>query len=186
MAILAMLVFCVGAFPETTQATLMSGSVNFSGVVQFDTGNVNTANTISKWGKNLVEGADGSFAGLTRGSAVSVTAPWGFDPSAPMNSLWSVGGFTFDLLTSTIVTQSGGLLVLSGTGMMSNAGSGFEATFGTWTFTSQDGVSRSGFSFTTGASDVPDGGSAVALLGMALLGMEVLRRRLAASRQIAE
>ena len=86
-------------------------------------------------------------------------------------------GFTFDLLTSTIVNQGGGLLTLTGTGIVT--GNAFDSTLGTWSFTSQ-GPSNGRFIFTAGNTAVPDGGSALALLGIGVVGVEALRRKIAA------
>ena len=59
-------------------------------------------------------------------------------------------------------------------------GNGFDATPGVWAFTSQNAGGRphSTFSFSANTAAVPDSGSAVALLGLALTGIEVLRRTL--------
>jgi VPDSG-CTERM motif len=84
--------------------------------------------------------------------------------------------FTFDLLVSTIVFQGNGFLSVSGTGTIS--GNGFDPTFGTWSFSTQNPSSNGIFSFSAAGQAVPDGGSAVALLGLALTGIEVLRRKL--------
>jgi hypothetical protein len=90
--------------------------------------------------------------------------------------LWSVAGFTFDLLSSTVVTHTSGFLSIEGAGIVS--GNGFDPTAMTWSFTSQN-KGGSTFSFSgTGATVVPDGGSALALLGVALVGIELLRRKL--------
>jgi hypothetical protein len=50
----------------------------------------------------------------------------------------------------------------------------------TWAFTTQNagGRTRAIFSFSANGNAVPDGGSAVAFLGLALTGLEVLRRKL--------
>jgi hypothetical protein len=57
-------------------------------------------------------------------------------------------------------------------------GNGFDPTFMTWSFTTQD--PRTGrprvFSFSAASGSVPDGGSTVALLGLAIVGVEALRQ----------
>jgi hypothetical protein len=110
-----------------------------------------------------------------------MATPWIFNPSTPTPGLWSVGGFTFDLLSSTIVTQNAGLLAITGTGIV--RGNGFDPTAMDWSFTTQSsgGRTRAVFSFSANGAAVPDGGSAVALLGIALTGIEVLRRKLRTS-----
>ena len=106
--------------------------------------------------------------------------PWIFNPSTPTPGLWSVGGFTFDLLSSTIITQNPFVLAITGTGIVS--GNGFDATQMDWAFTTQSSGGRTHlvFSFSANGTAVPDGGAAVALLGIALTGVEVLRRKLRA------
>jgi hypothetical protein len=56
----------------------------------------------------------------------------------------------------------------------------FDPTSMEWSFTTQSarGKTRTIFSFSANSVAVPDGGSAVALLGVALTGIEVLRRKL--------
>jgi hypothetical protein len=74
--------------------------------------------------------------------------------------------------------QTASTLVIEGTGIVS--GNGFDPTAMDWSFTTQSsgGRTRTTFSFSANGVAVPDGGSAVALLGLALTGIEVLRRRL--------
>jgi hypothetical protein len=92
--------------------------------------------------------------------------------------LWSVGGFTFDLLSATVLVQNAKTLSIEGTGIVS--GNGFDPTAMDFTTQSSGGKTRTTFSFSANgvAVGVPDGGSAVALLGLALTGIELLRRRL--------
>ena len=45
-------------------------------------------------------------------------------------ALWRVGGFTFDLISATVVTGPQTLLNITGIGMIS--GNGFEDTTATW------------------------------------------------------
>ena len=69
-------------------------------------------------------------------------------------------------------------LTIEGTGTVS--GNGFDPTPMNWMFTSQNagGQNMEEFSFSANSNAVPDGGSALALLGVALAGIEVLRRKL--------
>jgi hypothetical protein len=129
------------------------------------------------WQNTIVQSVSGDFDTFINPlDPATFSAPWLFDPSTPTPALWSVGGFTFDLIASTIVFQGNGFLSVSGTGTIS--GNGFDPTFGTWSFSTQNPSAKGIFSFSAAGQAVPDGGSAVALLGIALTGMEVLRRRL--------
>lgn len=183
--ILAAGVFSGGFLSQRASATLITGDITFSGQVKYDTGDPNTANAVTRWGNTLVQGADGSFAGLANTEA-TFNAPWKFNPSTPLAGLWSVGGFTFDLLTSTIVNQGGGFLSISGTGIITSTDPAFEATAGTWFFSSQKpGTNNGKFTFSGGdeaGGAVPDGGSALALLGIGLVAIETLRRRFGAAQ----
>jgi hypothetical protein len=118
------------------------------------------------------------FTQQAQAAAITFSAPWVFNPSTPTPGLWSVGGFTFDLLSSTIVTQNSNFLNISGTGIVS--GNGLDATAMEWSFSTQNanGRPKTIFSFSADGVSVPDGGSAVALLGIALTGIEALRRKL--------
>jgi VPDSG-CTERM motif len=82
------------------------------------------------------------------------------------------------LALQTAVSQSNTFLNVLGTGIVS--GNGFDPTQATWSFTvnNSNGRPKIMFSFAANADAVPDGGSAVALLGLALTGLEVLRRKL--------
>ena len=75
----------------------------------------------------------------------------------------------------TSVTRPPGFLNVTATGTLH--GAGFDDTAGTFTFTVTGTGVRFGFAANTVAA-APDGGSAVALLGLALAGVEVLRRKL--------
>jgi hypothetical protein len=102
--------------------------------------------------------------------------PWIFTPSTPTPGLWSVGGFSFDLLASTVVTQNANFLIITGTGIVS--GNGFDPTAMDWSFTTQSagGHTRTTFSFSANGQTVPDGGTTVMLLGAALGALGMARR----------
>jgi len=108
-----------------------------------------------------------------------MTAPWIFNPSTATIPLWQVGGFTFDLTSSTIVTQTNFFLNVTGVGTLS--GAGFTTTPGSWSFTVSNALGKPhatfGFTSDTAATAVPDSGATAALLGVALAGVEVLRRK---------
>jgi len=95
--------------------------------------------------------------------------------------LWQIGGFTFDLTSSTVVSQSATFLDVSGVGTIS--GNGFDPTPGTWSFnsTQADGSSNPTFSFQANSAAVPEA-SPLALFGMGVLGLigqQALRRKAA-------
>ena len=175
LAVLAIGALSSALFSQQAQATAINGIINFAGAVQFN-GPFGTATAVTAWLNPHVEaGSTGDFAGIPVNTPATFTAPWQFSPSTPVPNLWSVAGFTFDLLTSTVVVHTGTTLSIEGTGIVS--GNGFEPTAMTWSFTTQR-RGGSTFSFSATGATVPDGGSAVALLGLALTGLEVVRRKL--------
>ena len=172
-------------FSQQAGATPIQGDINFAGAVRFDTTSLKTATRVVTWfdshgnaGFSSVQvGATGDFSGIAAGTKAAMPHPWIFNPSTPTPGLWSVGGFKFDLLSSTIVTQNVNFLTITGTATIS--GNGFDPTSATWAFSTQNSSGRPKTFFSFSADDaVPDGGSAVALLGIALTGIEVLRRKL--------
>jgi hypothetical protein len=172
--------------PPVTLANAINGMISFAGAVQFDTNSLAGATRVNTWfdsngnaGFSSVQfGATGAFGGILAGTQATMAQPWIFNPSTPTPGLWSVGGFTFDLLSSTVVTHTATFLNITGIGTIS--GNGFDPTAGIWNFTSQTPGGPI-FSFSASSSAVPDGGSAVALLGLALVGVELLRRKLMAA-----
>ena len=185
LAVLATSVLSCAVFSQQAQAAAIEGNINLAGAVRFNTNSLATASSVVTWfdsfnnaGFSTVQaGGTSNFAGILAGSQATM-AQWAFNPSTPTPGLWSVGGFTFDLLSSTIVTQNASFLLVTGIGIVS--GNGFDPTSMEWSFTTQSagGNTRTVFSFSANGVAVPDGGSAVALLGLALTGIEVLRRKL--------
>jgi hypothetical protein len=190
LAVLATGFIGCALFSQQAQASQIQGNINFAGGVQFDTNSLATATRVTTWfdsngnaGFSSVQvGATGDFSAILAGTQATMAQPWIFNPSTPTPSLWNVGGFTFDLLTSTIVTQTANFLNISGTGIIT--GNGFDPTAATWAFSVQNssGGERTLFSFSADSTAVPDGGSAVALLGIAFVGLEGLRRMLRARK----
>lgn len=164
------------------QAVPINGSMTFSGGAVFDTASLATATRVNTFSDVVVQSRDGDFATtVSQNESVTMVQPYIFMPSTPTPGLWSVGGFTFDLASSTVVLQNSNFLLITGVGTI--YGNGFDPTPGTWSFTSQSPSSNGIFSFSAGsaAQGVPDGGTTVALLGFALAGIEIIRRKLAAA-----
>lgn len=183
------------AFTSAAHAGLINGSINFSSgagggiVLQDSAGNVTTnlldVKGIQSWLLAEVEEGTGSFDGVPDGAAVLFSQPWVFNPSTPKTPLWSIAGpdnFTFNLINSTVVFQSASFLAVKGTGTLT--GTGYSATPGTWTFTTQ-GVQAAGlFSWSSATKAVPDAGTTLALLGGSLLGLCGLRRKLSSTSTV--
>jgi len=181
--------FALVAFStQEAKADHIHGRIDFAGSVMFDSSALQNATQVNQWfdvfgnGPNLVNVAHvtGTYAtfggGIPQGSQATMAIPWVFTSATP--GLWTVGGFTFDLSSATIIMQTGTFLDIEGVGTVS--GNGFEVTNARWAFSVQNAGGGGGeiFSFSANTASVPDGGSAVALLGISLVAIEFVRRKL--------
>jgi hypothetical protein len=175
---------------QSLQANQISGNIGFTGLVEYNTTSAGTASDVVGWANTQVLGTSGSFTTIANGTAASFTsATWALATSSTIDNFWVVGGFTFDLLSSHIVSQgygaSGdGFVVVSGSGQVSNDGGATWSAIN-WSFTSQDPAVGSNpevwtFSASANNSAVPDGGATVILLGITLSGVALLRKKLVA------
>jgi hypothetical protein len=179
-------------FSQQAQAVEITGAITFGGSVNLDTKSAGTATQVTGWhgfngvGNPLVVDASGSFAGFVTPGVTTATfaVPWSFNTVVPIASFWSAGGFTFELIASSIFSQGGNPAGVIVTGYGFITGNGFDRTAGTWSFSTQDPAAGTppvfSFSAATGAI-APDSGTTVALLGLALVGMGVLRRKIGAA-----
>ncbi|HND60298.1 MAG TPA: hypothetical protein PLB90_02385 [Opitutaceae bacterium] len=165
------------------KADLINGNISFAGSMSTNNGGIVGATTINfpAYGQYVFT-VDGDFASYVSVYNAATFAPsWNFSSGGSLPGLWSVGGFTFNLQSSSIIVQ--GLvgnnywLVIEGTGTV--VGNGFDPTVGSWSFTTQNknNTSTSGFSFSAQSSAVPDGGTTALLVGLGLVGMSVIARR---------
>ena len=158
LAILATGLLSCALFSQQTQAAPITGTIQLGGAVRFDTNSLATATRINIWfddnnnpGHSTVEpGSTGTFASIPVGSQATMAQPWIFNPSTPIPALWSVGGFTFDLLSSTIVVQNAIVLAVTGSGIVS--GNGFTPTAMDWAFTTQSSGGRTHLVFSFSAN----------------------------------
>ena len=187
LALLAVVLLGYATFSQSAQAAPAQGSIDFGGVVTFDTMSLATATEVTDWNSSFVLQDSGSFSSIAPGTSVTMAAPWIFNsgtPSVPQPGpatphLWEVGGFNFDLLNSVVVSQSTNFLNVTGTGTIS--GNGFDATPGTWSFTSSDssGTDQNTFGFQAQTTAVPEPGT-LSLLALSYSGLIIgyLRRKL--------
>jgi len=161
---------------SSAQATPITGMLNISGTAHYNAP-IATATQVTMFEDVITGGANtGSFAGIPSLVPVTMTSPYIFNPSTPTPALWSVAGFTFDLLSSVIIFQSSHGILLEGEGIIT--GNGFDPTSGHWSFSQQQGAGTIlTFSATTEA--VPDGGMTMALLGAGLMGLAAFRVKFA-------
>jgi len=136
----------------------------------------------------VVSSGSGSFAG-TVGTLVNL-APFTFNPATTPVAMWTftLGNLTysFDLTSMVVGTDDSSLLTISGSGTLSITGAGsiWDPTTGNWTYqisspeTLDAGDGQFNYQSTTTA--VPDGGLTVILLGSALSGLTLLRKKISA------
>jgi len=163
-------------FCQPAKAATIQGTIDFGGVVTFDTTSLATATRVNLWNSSIVLQDSGDFSSIAPGTNVTMTAPWTFNSGTPSTpapgpatpALWSVGGFTFDLTSSTILSQSAQFLDVTGVGTIS--GNGFDPTPGTWSFTSSrgDGSTSATFGFQSQTAAVPET-STIALVGIGII-----------------
>ena len=163
------------ALTQSAQAVPVQGNIGFSGAAQLDSGSVQTATEVVAWFNNVVDSSSGSFLTVPVNSAVTLASPWFFS-SGTLNNFWTVGGFTFDLTSSTISLQNGLFLdvVLAGT----VHGNGYDSTAFTGTFQVANPPANGLATFTerlSFANSVPDGGTTELMLGSALCGLGLIK-----------
>jgi hypothetical protein len=172
---------------QTLYAVPITGNIGFSGAAQLNTKSVHTATKVTSWLPTIVNADSGSFTSVAIGSGVTLASSWFFN-SGPVSDFWSVGGFTFDLLSSSIASQQGLFLDVSMAGTVS--GNGFTASPFTGTFQVADPSADGNVTFTERlsfanvAATVPDGGSTLMMLGLAGLAMTVAKRYLPQDRTV--
>jgi hypothetical protein len=175
-ALLMLLVACALPFLPAKAAAPIQGEIDFGGVVTYNTNSLATATQVTQWNNSIVLQRTGDFANPTYsidpGEPASMTAPWTFNsgtpgtPAAgpPLNALWSIGGFTFDLSSSMVVSQSATFLDVAGAGTIT--GNSFDPTPGSWSFTStkSDGGTSNSFGFQAQSAAVPEPSSILLLV----------------------
>ena len=171
---------------QQAQAVPINGAITFAGGVEMN-GTADTATQVITWldqsgAMPTVQSVSGSFAAITVGDTVTFQPGWFFN-SGPIPVFWTVDGFTFSLIASHIVFQGDGFLNVYGRGTIT--GHGFNAP-GTWSFSIQNDEGGGVFSWSGGSAATPDGGATVALLGLALAGIEGIRRKQKLEREQKE
>lgn len=169
--------------------TPIDGTISFSGSSTIDGNSFITATEFLSFNEVTVGSSatlNGDYVG-TSGAAVTMT-PFTWAPttaSTPINPLWSFTmagitySFTLDDLDQDFVAARSLLLSGFGTAYITGPGVDKLATSGIWNFSAQTmGLATFTFSSTTQAPlSVPDGGTTLAMLGSALFGFGVLKRK---------
>ena len=195
---LGLAVLVVGA--QRAEAVVMSGGVNLQGVFTSDNTDLMAATSVTI-SPVSVASATGSFAAelIGAGDPASFAAsnPLVFDPIIlPGAELYSFGDgadpdggdglasrFSFTLLSLFEVPgTTATTLNLFGNGVFKDSTGVYADTYGVWNASFSSALTHANFGFessSTTTGRVPDGGTSVALFGLALLGMQGVRSLLA-------
>jgi hypothetical protein len=167
-----------GLLCSRSDARPVVGSIDFGGVVTYDTLSLATATRVNIWNSSFVLQDTGDFSNISPTTHVTMATPWIFNPSTNTPSLWNVGGFTFDLSSASVTTQNANFLNITGIGTIS--GNGFDPTPGVWTFSSSNSngsnSSTFGFQSTTNVVPEPSSMALLALSGFALVALRHVRQ----------
>jgi hypothetical protein len=176
-------------------ATLLTGSINFTGGVTLNNASAAAATGVINWygaggvGNPIVQNVSGTLDTLVDPTnPVSFAPAWNFNSGA-VPSFWSItvpgGSLTFNLTSSSILSQGGtpgttGFVNVGGTGTMTGP-AGYDSNTFAWSFSVQDPSAMEApgatFSIRAGNVNVPDGGSSLLMLGSVLIGFFALSRR---------
>ena len=170
----------LGLVSRLAQAAQIQGDIDFGGVVTFDTTSLATATRVNLWNSAYVLQRQGDFVPFTNflDPVTMSSSPWVFSPSTALATFWNVGGFTFDLTSSVVLTQSSTFLNVQATGTLT--GNGYDPTPAIYSFTASrsDGGNANTFSFQSKTTVIPEpGATALFGIGALALGVSLARRR---------
>jgi VPDSG-CTERM motif len=134
-----------------------------NGTATFNAPSLATATMVTAFSNTAVAGMGntGVFSSITPGTPVAMSAPLILNqPEQSPSMLFSVSGFTVDVTGTMTMEQTGKFLDVSGTGTLT--GHGMNQAPGNFTFTAR----------------APDGGTTLGLLGVGLMGILAVRRKL--------
>lgn len=164
-------------------ATPINGGISFKGTATLNA-LLPAATSATAFNNFKVDLTTGDFSGIATDTVVgtSVGAPdwvFGVNSGGSFTDLWNVGGFQYNLTSSTVDLRTSSVLVVTGTGMVTSSNPSLDPTIGTWYFTANAPAAGSPgayqFSFSSG-TEVPDGGTTAMLLGLGLTGLAMLAR----------
>ncbi len=173
----------IGAIAASSaNATTIQGDINISGSGTLNGTGVNDATSLTSITATVGAGSTGDYAGIASATAVTFKdLNWttaGYTGALAIDDFWSItsGGvtYTFDLATITTNQVIGGTLVIQGTGTAQATGF-TDNPGGIFSLSSSSSGTSISFSSTT---SVPDSGHTAALLGLGMLGLAGLAKRL--------
>lgn len=89
------------ALTQSVQAVPVTGNIGFTGGVEYNNTSAGNATAVTAWITPIATLDSGAFSSIALGTPVTFTSQvWSFVTGSPgINNFWSVGGFTFNLLT---------------------------------------------------------------------------------------
>lgn len=177
LAGLAAVAICGAGTAWDAGAVSINGEIHFAGLAQTDSGDLANATELQFFNPVSILLKTGDFALDTSTSATFTDLT--FSPFTPVADLWETSEFQFSITGITEIDQDATTLDIEGVGYASlSAGSGlvdYVPTVGTFRFTSNG--TGSTFSFSSDVA-VPEGGATLVLLGFAMTGLVLVRRKL--------
>jgi hypothetical protein len=181
-ALMASLSMTAQALPSIT------GAISLSGSVLSDNADLTAATTFSFSGVTVGAASGTTYSGIPTGPVLSPSVtmnPITFRPSPiyPVTPLWDFTylgqDYRFALGVFAVTSSDVNDITLKGLGVLRVPGL-FADTDASWILTAQTlgGVTSFTFSSSNAALAVPDGGTTVLLLGAALTGLALIKRRL--------
>jgi hypothetical protein len=189
LKVLSLAFATASALTLSVHAVSITGNIQMSGTATLDNTALGSASAASGFTAVTVAGTPtGSFTG-TGGDSVTWTGfNWPSSTTVPL--LWSFSDvgtgatYSFDLNNVHVVAQDNFFLNLRGEGVLRITGgtTSYDDTTGSWSFTvtNDTGTTHDNFQFgfSNSQTAVPDGGATIALLGVGLLGLGTLRRKI--------
>lgn len=170
----------------TVQANNITGGISLAGgPIATSPSDLALATSITSFGTVRTTDVSGDYSSVPFGTTVPTTTGFTFLPNLSPNTVMNVWDFTyngkdysFDLSAIQSVDQGVNangthFLTISGTGTLHITG--FTDTPGSYLFTANSASSTFSFSSSNGA--LPDGGATAMLLGAALSGLALIRRK---------
>jgi len=178
-----------GALTRPTHAIPITGSVDMGGTATLNNTQLGSATAATSFTSVTVGGVPtGAYTGTFHDSVSWSGFSW--PSSATVAPLWTFVDagtgwtYSFTLKNVSVKSQDNTFLNLLGSGLLDITGTGspYDETSGAWSFTisNPDGGAHANFAFTFANSQtaVPDGGATAMLLGVGLLGLGAIRRKL--------
>ena len=176
----------IGIFAANSSiADGIAGDIQFTGSGTLNNTGVDDATQITNFSgvETNQSGSTGHYAGIADDTSVTIQdlilGEVGFTGTKQITNFWSLTSsgetYSFDLASITDNSVTLGTLIIIGTGTAKTTVEGLDDTFGTFQLSTSSAGTAITFSSVT---SVPDSGHTAALLGLGMLGLAGLARRL--------